>query len=173
MSKSALVALIFLACLLAVACGDGGASQEPSSSSTPTGIANDAAPDVVEVYFGDVAITAETAVTPEERGQGLSDRPSLPHDAGMLFFLGEERIPGFHMRNMQFPLDFVWISADGRVADLTENVPHPELAGETLSGVSPSGPVLYVLEVNAGVVDSAGIEIGDQVRFEPDILSAS
>ncbi len=131
------------------------------------------APDVVEVRIGDLTIVAETAVSAEERGQGLSDRPSLSQNAGMLFFMGETRIPGFHMRNMQFPLDFVWISADGRVADLTENVLHPAAAGETLSGISPSAPVTYVLEVNAGVIEAAGVEIGDLVAFEPDILASS
>ena len=131
------------------------------------------APDVVDVHIGDLTIVAETAVSAEERGQGLSDRPSLAQNAGMLFFMGEARTPGFHMRNMQFPLDFVWISADGRVADLTENVLHPAVAGETLSGISPSAPVTYVLEVNAGVIEAAGIEIGDLVAFEPDILASS
>ena len=129
--------------------------------------------DVVDVHIGDLTIVAETAVSAEERGQGLSDRPSLARNAGMLFFMGEARIPGFHMRNMQFPLDFVWISADGRVVDLTENVLHPAAAGETLSGISPSAPVTYVLEVNAGVIEAAGVEIGDLVAFEPDIRARS
>lgn len=128
-------------------------------------------PDAVTVYLRDVTFVAETAVTPEERGQGLSGRQSLADGAGMLFFQQEERIPGFHMRDMQFPLDFVWIAADGTVADLTEHVPHPELAGETLTGISPSVPVLFVLEVNAGVIGATGLEVGDQLRFEPDILS--
>ncbi len=154
-----------------MACG----SDSDLATSPATQIPADptSAPDVIDVLIGDLTIFAETAVSAEERGQGLSDRPSLAQNAGMLFFMGEARIPGFHMRNMQFPLDFVWISADGRVADLTENVLHPAAAGETLSGISPSAPVTYVLEVNVGVIEASGVEIGDLIVFDPDILASA
>lgn len=170
MSRHAFLALAVLVGLLTAACGTGRDPDErilPATSAPP---ATTSAPDVINVQLRDLTIVAETAVSAEERGQGLSDRLSLAQNAGMLFFMGEERIPGFHMRNMQFSLDFVWISADGRVVDLAENVLHPAAAGETLSGISPSDPVKYVLEVNAGIVQESGIEIGDQVGFEPDIL---
>jgi uncharacterized membrane protein (UPF0127 family) len=90
----------------------------------------------------------------------------------MLFFMSEERVPGFHMNDMLIPLDFVWIAADGTVVDLTENVPHPAANnGEVLTGISPSEPVMYVLEVNAGVIETWGLQIGDLVTFVPDILA--
>ncbi len=173
MPRYALLALVVLVGLLTAACGTGSDPEAPTLPATQAPPAPTAAFDVVDVRIGELTIVAETAISAEERGQGLSDRLSLGQDAGMLFFLGEERIPGFHMRNMQFPLDFVWISADGRVVDLTENVLHPAAAGETLSGISPLSPVMYVLEVNTGVIETSGIEIGDQVGFDPDILASS
>ena len=120
------------------------------------------------VRIGELAIRAELARTPEERAQGLSDRDSLASDGGMLFVFDEERIPGFTMRRMRFPLDFIWISADHRVVDVTENVPAPAARGDELSGISPGDPVLWVLEVNAGVVSEEGIGVGDNVTFEPE-----
>lgn len=174
MPRSAALALSLLFVLLAAACGgsDGPEQLVPTATAvaTPTRRPTPAPVESVEVRIRDLVIQAETAITAEERGQGLSDRPSLAEDAGMLFFMSEPRIPGFHMRNMQFPLDFIWISAVGVVVDVTENVPHPAEAGETFSGISPNEPVLFVLEVNAGVVHATGIEIGDAVAFEPDIL---
>lgn len=169
--RPALLAVMAMAALVIAGCGD--SNGEAPSSATAALSATPTPPETVTIYIRDLTITAETATTPEERGQGLSDRPSMPEDAGMLFYLGEPRIPGFHMNDMLFPLDFIWISADGVVADLTENVPHPERAGgETISGISPDVAVLYALEVNAGVIAAAGLEIGDPVAFEPDIIAA-
>ena len=145
----ALVALLVVAYLV-LACGDS------------TG-------DRVEVRVGGLTIRAEVARTSEERAQGLSGRDSLSRDAGMLFVLDEERQPGFWMKDMRFPLDFIWISRDRRVVDLTENVPDPETAGETVSGIRPDTPALYVLEVNAGVVQEYGVQVGGAVSFEPDV----
>ena len=60
----------------------------------------------IEVRIGDLVIDAEVARTPEERGQGLSSRSSLPDEGGMLFVFQQEGQPGFWMQEMRFPLDF-------------------------------------------------------------------
>jgi uncharacterized membrane protein (UPF0127 family) len=152
-------------------CGDGDAPVSPETPApSATALVTPTPPETVTIQIRDLVVEAETAVTPEERGEGLSNRPSMPRNEGMLFYLIQERIPGFHMNEMQFPLDFVWISADGVVVDLTENVPEPAVAGETISGISPREAVLYTLELNAGVIDEAGLEIGDSVTFTPNIL---
>ncbi len=130
-----------------------------------------AAADRFEVRVGGLVFQAELARTPAEREQGLSGRASLPDDGGMLFVFQEEHRPGFWMRGMRFPLDFIWISRDRRVVDLTENVPPPEpgVPIEELPRYQPDDAVLYVLEVNAGVVREFGIQVGDAVTFAPDI----
>jgi len=167
----ALVTLLGLAVFVIAGCGDSGERAQGTPVATEQAVLSPTPPESVQVLIRDLVIQAETAVTAEERGQGLSDRESLADDAGMLFFMTEERIPGFHMSNMLIPLDFVWISTNGTVVDLTENVPHPAANnGEVLTGISPSEPVKYVLEVNAGVIETWGIQIGDLVTFEPDIL---
>lgn len=142
--------------VLALACGDS-ASESPPEGTT-------------EVRIGDLVIRAELALTQPERSQGLSDRESMPQDRGMLFVFADDLVPGFSMRRMQFPLDFIWISADRRVVDVTQDVP-PSAPGEELSGIQPSDPISYVLEVNAGVVQEWGIAVGDEVAFDPDISS--
>lgn len=125
----------------------------------------------VEVRIGGLVIDAEQARSQEDRVQGLSGRESLAADAGMLFVFDEERQPGFWMLEMRFPLDFIWISGDGIVVDLTEDVPPPApgTPDSDLPLYRPDMPVRYVLEVNAGVVRTAGVRVGDAVRFEPDI----
>ena len=168
-SRSVLAGLL-LATLttLTVACG----GSSPSTYVTPDTVTIDtpsASPaGRVQVRIGDLIIDAETARTVDERAQGLSDRDQMAVGEGMLFFMESERIPGFHMRGMRFPLDFIWISSDLRVADLTENVPHPASPDDESARIQPRSPVLYVLEVNAGVIEASGVRIGDEVVFDPD-----
>ena len=117
--------------------------------------------------IGGVGFLAEVARTGAEQARGLSGRAELPTQSGMLFPQSRDVIASFWMRGMLIPLDFVWIGADCRVADLTENVP-PPADPEQRTGLpiySPSEPVRYIFEINAGEVAALGIEIGDEVRF--------
>jgi uncharacterized membrane protein (UPF0127 family) len=83
----------------------------------------------------------------------------------MLFDLGATRVPSFSMRGMLFPLDFIWISADQRIQGVMADV-QPVPPGEPLPALSPTEPVRYVLEVNAGTAAQLGLEPGDQLEFE-------
>ncbi len=154
--------MLVLAALL-VACSD--SAPTDSATAPPT------AAQRTTVRIDGLTIQAEVARTAQERAQGLSGRPSLPDDGGMLFVFAEEGRPGFWMRGMRFPLDFIWISRDRRVVDLMEDVPPPEpgVPDAELPRYQPVEPVLYVLEVNAGVVREFGIQVGDMVTFDPDV----
>ncbi len=123
------------------------------------------------VRISGLEILVEVAQTGEERAKGLSGRESLAEGSGMLFVLEDERQPSFWMKGMLISLDFIWISSDLRVADLTEHVPPPvsATADADLPRYQPDQPVRYVLEVNAGVVQEAGIQIGDTVVVEPEL----
>ena len=157
---------------LAFACGGGTeAGSGRSKTATAPQQTQPLLPETVTVQIDGLAVQAELAQTPEERAQGLSERDSLAAGAGMLFVFETERQPSFWMRGMRFPLDFLWISAGLRVVDRTEDVPppDPETPDADLPRYVPDAAVLYVLEVNAGVIREAGVEIGDTVIFEPDI----
>ena len=123
----------------------------------------DAAP-FGELRAGFAVEVADDAV---ERSRGLSGREPLPEDGGMLFVYQEPLVPGFWMRQMRFPLDFVWIGEDCEVVDVTPDVPAPGSGtpDSELTVYRPGTPVLYNLEVNAGTAERHGIEVGDPVRF--------
>ena len=75
----------------------------------------------------------------------------------------------------QNPLDFVWISADCTIADITSNVP-PPVPGTPPSELPvylPSAPAAYNFEINAGEAEQYNMAIGDEVRFRalPEELS--
>lgn len=96
----------------------------------------------------------------------------MPLDEGMLFIFQSEGQHSFWMRGMLFPLDFIWISSDRSVVDITADVPAPApgVPDGELPHYRPDQAVLYVLELNAGVVREAGVQIGDAVTFEPEAL---
>ncbi len=124
----------------------------------------------VEVTVGEwLTIRAETALTPDQRTKGLGGRDTLPEDAGMLFVFPSPDRHTFCMCGMRFPLDFVWIGPDLRVVDVTRDVPPPAETGGDIRTLDPAAPVLYVLELNAGSSDEAGVAVGDAVSFEPEV----
>jgi uncharacterized membrane protein (UPF0127 family) len=117
----------------------------------------------------------ELAISPAEQSQGLSDRESLDAGSGMLFPQQREQVPTFWMRRMRFPLDFVWIGANCTVLDVTEDVPPPTsgTSNNSLPIYSPSVPVLFVLELNAGELSENGLGIGEKVEFKNFELGSS
>jgi uncharacterized protein len=120
------------------------------------------------VRFGGVRFPVEVAATAPERSRGLSGRAELPPGTGMIFVYEQPGIYAFWMIDMQFPLDFVWIGAGCAVVDVTPNVPPPQ-PGQSpgdLPRYRPTEPVRYVLEINAGDIALAGIQVGDAVVFE-------
>ena len=114
------------------------------------------------ITVGSVQIEVELAQTEEQKQHGLSNRESLPKGQGMLFVYQNPKVPSFWMKDMNFPLDFVWIR-EGKVVDLHKNIQPEDY--QPPRTISPEVPVTGVLEINAGQVDELGIQIGDQVQF--------
>ena len=120
------------------------------------------------MVFEGATFDVELAVTIEQRIRGLMGREHLGDGEGMLFIHEAEGPHGFWMRGMVIPLDMVWIDADGVVAGVTANVsPAPE--GTSPEIYSPPRPILYVLEINAGLAEAMGIRAGSQARFVPEL----
>ena len=101
------------------------------------------------------------ASTSAVRQQGLSGRISMASDEGLLFIFPEAGEYGFWMKDMNFPIDIVWIDADRKVVGISENVA-PESYPENFY---PPKTILYVLELNAGAVKKAGLKVGSVVGF--------
>lgn len=158
MKKFLLVPLFLIGALVALATLP---NDEPSPQ-TPPGLG---AGDLSEIKVGDQTLFVEIADNDGKRSKGLGGRESLSETRGMLFTFEKEDYYTFWMKGMQFPLDFIWISADRIVIETTENV--PPLSSETGSPplIKPSQPVRYVLEVNAGWVRDHQIKIGDLAEF--------
>lgn len=105
-----------------------------------------------------IPLLLEVARTPKQWEHGLSDRADLGALDGMLFIFPQAHVPLFWMKNMQFPLDIIWVSG-GKVVDITNSVPVSE--SDQLPTYSPTVPVDTVLETRAGWAEENGIVIGD------------
>ena len=109
--------------------------------------------------------SADVAVsdTFPERYTGLSDTDSLGPNEGMLFVHPSEGNHTYVMREMAFPIDIVFVAADGTITAIH----HAELPedGEELQGYRGRGK--YVVELPYEFTTRSGITIGDTVQI-PD-----
>ncbi len=101
------------------------------------------------------------AKTPETRTQGLSGYTSLGADKGMLFIFPTPGEPDFWMKDMNFPLDMVWINSSRKIIGVSSNI-SPKTYPETFA---PPGKIQFVLEVNAGIAEKFGMAVGTTVVF--------
>ncbi len=120
------------------------------------------------VAIADIEWAAEVADTREARRIGLGGRDSLPELSGMLFVFETGLTTNFWMGGMKFPLDFIWISEDCTVSEITPDA--PILATSTQPSnvriYQSAVPTKYTFEINAGEAAYYDIQLGDKVRFE-------
>lgn len=97
----------------------------------------------------------------QSREQGLSDIKELPTGNGALFIFDSPGKYGFWMKDMNFPIDMIWIDENKMIAGVTKNV----LPSSYPFIFMPPRPILYVLEMNVGSVEKFGLKTGTSVRF--------
>ncbi len=123
-------------------------------------------PELIPIAIKDVAVQASVADSIPERIKGLSGTPYLPEGVVKLFAFGAEGEHGIWMKEMNYPLDIIWVSKKGTIVHIEENV-SPETYPESFS--SPK-PAWYVIEANAGFVASSSLAVGDAVAV-PELQS--
>lgn len=102
----------------------------------------------------------EIADTDYETQTGLMYRSSMEKNQGMLFIFPNEAMHSFYMKNTEFPLDIIYIDGNQKIASFQKNAqPYDE------SGLTSKVPIKYVLEVNAGLSDEMGLQVGDSISF--------
>ena len=125
-------------------------AAEPSSALTDICI--------IHVDFRRSCFHLEIADEPDERNFGLMERRFLAPRHGMLFDFGEPQQVGMWMKNTFIPLDMVFLDGNGYVVSV-----HRGTRPHSLEIISPSMPVRYTLELNAGEVGVYGIKVGSRL----------
>lgn len=113
------------------------------------------------VTIGGKAVQVDVATAPAEREQGLGGREHLAPDTGMLFIFPEDGMYRFWMKDMRFPIDMLWLTADGTIVGVHADVlpsTYPATFGADV-------PARYVLELPAGYAQAYGIRLGDVVSL--------
>lgn len=91
---------------------------------------------------------------------GLMYRESMEDKQAMLFIFPEEEARSFYMKNTIIGLDIIYIDANKQLVSFQKNAkPFDE------TSLPSFAPAKYVLEINAGLSDRWGLEVGDRVEF--------
>jgi len=104
------------------------------------------------------------AKTEAEREKGLSGRASLPKNQAMYFVFDHPDYYAFWMKDMEFPLDIIYIH-NNTVVTIYQNLQAPKKDATTWQIIKPSEPADGVLEINAGLASQYQIQKGDSVNL--------
>jgi uncharacterized membrane protein (UPF0127 family) len=111
----------------------------------------------------------ELSTTTEQQEQGLGDRPYIPDNYGMIFVFSHADRYGFWMKDMEVPLDIIWLSDTGTVLGIEASL----ATSSYPAAVYPPQPVKFVLETKAGFMQAHGIRVGDTFPNLPNLSKIS
>ncbi|MFD1566167.1 DUF192 domain-containing protein [Halolamina litorea] len=94
----------------------------------------------------------------------MSDTDSLAENEGMLFVHPTEAEHGYVMREMDFPIDMVFVAENGTIT----TIHHAELPPEGESSPTYEGYGKYVVELPYEYTLDHDIEVGDRVEIPPE-----
>lgn len=113
-----------------------------------------------------VSLDCQIANTTLERQAGLMHISNLPEREGMLFILEGSRNATLWMKNVEIPLDMIFVDEDMRVVNIEEaSVEPPDTPDSELIRYRSDSPVLYVIETNMGFCSTHGIEPGTEITI--------
>jgi uncharacterized membrane protein (UPF0127 family) len=119
------------------------------------------------IFIGSTALQVTVADEPEERMLGLSGVSSLRDFEGKLFIFDTDERHGIWMKDMLFPIDIIWIDKNLRVVHIQENALPASYPNQIF--VSPID-ARFIIEVNAYLVRSVNISVGDVLNVPPSLL---
>lgn len=118
---------------------------------------------IADVIINQKKIKVEIATSPLELYRGLSSRAELCSNCGMLFNFTNSEEQEFVMRDMNFPLDIIFIN-NGQIINIAANsAPEGNNPRRIYHSVRPTN---QVLEINGGYAEASGFKIGDLVLVE-------
>ncbi|HLE07432.1 MAG TPA: DUF192 domain-containing protein [archaeon] len=116
-------------------------------------------PKTAEIKIGGKTFSAEVADNMLTRSRGLMYRAA---PSPMIFIFPSPTSEGFWMKNVNFPLDIIWIDSEKRIigTDRMETCFEKEC-----KIYSPPGPIKFALEVKAGFVEKNKIKAGGEIEI--------
>jgi uncharacterized membrane protein (UPF0127 family) len=110
-------------------------------------------------------VDVRIADTKEKRRVGLMRTESLANGSGMLFVHPRDGTYTYHMENMAFDIDIIFVDASGTITSIHQAAaPGPDETTDTYTGRGR-----YVLEVPRGFTEAADIRVGHRVEIPDDV----
>lgn len=107
-------------------------------------------------------ISLEIAQTAEDKSRGLSGRNELVKGTGMIFVYDGYYQPKFWMKDMNFPIDIIWLR-DNMVIGYEKSLPpagnQPEIT------YRPPDFINAAIELPAGFIEENNVKIGDKAEI--------
>ena len=145
---------------------DNGPDDEPVDNATYEASVT-LLPDISGSTNANLTIFCDIANTTADRQQGLMYVSNLSLDRGMLFIFDEPDTRTFWMKNVEIPLDIVFIDEDMKVLNVEEAIVEDNATLDIqLIRYHSDGPALYVLEMNYGLAAENNITAGAEVIIE-------
>lgn len=111
--------------------------------------------------LGDGLYTARVARTEAERERGLGGTTGLAPDEAMLFVFDRDDTWGIWMKDMQYPIDVVWLSDQKQVVYSVSNM-QPDSYPQVFR---PKRSARYVVELPAGSIARKAIGAATVAQF--------
>lgn len=107
----------------------------------------------------------EVVSTPAKLSKGLSDRENIAENEAMLFLFGDKDFRSFWMKDMNFPIDLLWIDGNlivGWEENMDPQIGDPETSLKKYRSLQP---VDKVLELPAGAIKKLDIKRGQNINL--------
>lgn len=116
-----------------------------------------------KIIVGNIAVKVEIAKSPAEKQKGLSGKSFMRKNNGMLFVFSQPDFYSFWMKDMEFPIDIIWLDDNLRIINIEKNITPDTFPKKFL----PQLPAKYALEVNGGWSDENKVEEGVNIKIKP------
>lgn len=117
--------------------------------------------DSSQVSINGIVIKTEVVSRDNDLARGLSGRKMIKENESMLFVFQKSMKWGIWMKDMNFPIDVIWLDQNGKVVDFVLSMDpksYPKI-------FYPAHDSSFVLETATGFIEKAKIKIGDSVNL--------
>lgn len=116
---------------------------------------------IVKAQIGGINYSLELVNTDLTRQKGLSGKPKLELNTGMLFDFKQDGYWQIWMKDMNFAIDILWLNNQKQIVGIKQDA-LPQNYPETYGAEKQSR---YVIELPAGSVKERNIKIGDTLNW--------
>jgi len=118
---------------------------------------------VINLKINDQILNIEVSDDALSKAKGLSGRENLGENCGMIFLFSEEARHTFWMKDMNFPLDIIYVR-ENEIVEIFKNVPIFDEAGE-ITEIFPEQKADKIIELKSGWCDLYGVQTGDKIEL--------